>query len=152
MKPQLLVITGNPVDGLYYHGPFEDADHASNFCDAELDNTDYWVVQMKLPAPFQYQLLEDVDGTYWLKRDLTRGHYFTSLEAALEDAWRHYKRSQTYMGALPREAREDVAKKLKYLGEFASKLYDAWQHADMSNRAAIELAFDHLFQKADREY
>jgi hypothetical protein len=152
MKKQLLVITGNPVEGLFYHGPFEDSDHVSSFIDSECEGTDYWVTEMKMPPPWGYQILENPEGSYWQTRQLGKSLYFKSIDEALANAWQHYERESTHMGSMSREQREHTAQKLINLGEFAARLYGTWQHADSSNRAAIEKAFDHLFQKADREY
>ena len=46
---KLLVITGNPVKGLSYIGPFDDHDQVDNWLKQFVDDTDYWIVEMILP-------------------------------------------------------------------------------------------------------
>lgn len=44
-----ILITGNPVDGLRYTGPFETHDEAADY--GQGDDTDWWVAKLIVPAP-----------------------------------------------------------------------------------------------------
>jgi len=42
MDPSI-VITGNPVDGLFFYGPFKTAEDANEWADAEQSDKEWWV-------------------------------------------------------------------------------------------------------------
>jgi len=46
-----IIISGNPVDGFFYYGPFEDAEQALEYADAEysIRNSEYWVTELTPP-------------------------------------------------------------------------------------------------------
>ena len=43
-----IAITGNPVDGFLFHGPFTNSDFAVNWAEQELSNSkpDWWVSEV----------------------------------------------------------------------------------------------------------
>lgn len=41
-----LVITGNPIDGFSYHGPFRNSEEANDWADDELRGEEWWVAHM----------------------------------------------------------------------------------------------------------
>lgn len=45
-----LVITGNPVDGFEYIGPFDDTETAVEWCQDMFDDEDWWVTELTSPA------------------------------------------------------------------------------------------------------
>lgn len=47
---QYVVIVGDPVLGLKFFGPFEDADEAMTWADQEHDDQSWWVADMEMPA------------------------------------------------------------------------------------------------------
>lgn len=46
-----LLITGNPVDGFTYYGPFSDHDEASSLAD-RCDHSDWWICELVRPDSF----------------------------------------------------------------------------------------------------
>jgi len=42
-----IVITGNPVDGLFFYGPFPNSDEASHWAGVEHDGQDWWITELK---------------------------------------------------------------------------------------------------------
>jgi hypothetical protein len=41
-----IVITGNPVDGLFFYGPFATADEASDWAETNHDGQDWWIAPL----------------------------------------------------------------------------------------------------------
>lgn len=44
---------GNPVDGFFYVGPFEDRDVAVEYGESEWDQRDWWIVEIQPPADLE---------------------------------------------------------------------------------------------------
>ena len=42
-----IVITGNPVDGLVFHGPFADHEAATRFAEQNFRTVDWWVAPIE---------------------------------------------------------------------------------------------------------
>jgi hypothetical protein len=54
-----IIITGNPVDGFKYHGPFDTPDSAIDYEEHVLDEgVDWWIAPLVTPEP------SDSDGTF----------------------------------------------------------------------------------------
>lgn len=47
---QFIVITGNPPMGLFFYGPFNTADKAHEWAEANHDGQDWWVSRMNEPT------------------------------------------------------------------------------------------------------
>ena len=45
-----LVITGNPVDGFFYYGPFDSAEEAIEWASVQHDTQDWWIAPLNEPA------------------------------------------------------------------------------------------------------
>ena len=47
-----IVITGNPVDGLEFYGPFEEGEEANEWADEHLtpDDKDWWITSLIPPG------------------------------------------------------------------------------------------------------
>jgi hypothetical protein len=44
-----IVIFGNPVDGMHFVGPFEDAESASEYADGQRGSFDWWIAPIEPP-------------------------------------------------------------------------------------------------------
>lgn len=44
-----ILITGNPVDGLEFFGPFDEAEEATEFAEINAE-ADWWVAEVRSPA------------------------------------------------------------------------------------------------------
>lgn len=45
-----IVISGNPVDGMSFHGPFDDGNYANDWARAEMGNAeDWWITRLSKP-------------------------------------------------------------------------------------------------------
>ena len=44
-----MVITGNPVDGLFYNGPFADSELAFEWANSEHNGEDWWIAVLHSP-------------------------------------------------------------------------------------------------------
>jgi hypothetical protein len=142
-----MVITGNPVDGFFYYGPFEDHDHALGYAEVEHDGQDYWITPLQHVPPPGYSLLENQHGVYWETYGLEgRSPYLKSVEEAATSAWAHYEERKLFTSTLTEQEKHDIVKKMRCGGSFVSTLAEAYSRADSGNAAAIEKAFDHLFK------
>lgn len=45
----LVIVYGNPFDGLAIVGPFEDTEEANHYGEMELRNFEYWVIAVETP-------------------------------------------------------------------------------------------------------
>jgi len=45
-----IVITGNPVDGLFFYGPFLDANDAGDWAEREHDGQEWWTAHLSAPG------------------------------------------------------------------------------------------------------
>lgn len=45
-----IVITGNPVDGFFFYGPFDSAEAAISWAEVEHQGQSWWVAPMGLPV------------------------------------------------------------------------------------------------------
>lgn len=50
MSKRAIAVTGNPVDGLFFTGPFPTDAAAAAYCDAEHNDQDWWTAPLQ-PAP-----------------------------------------------------------------------------------------------------
>lgn len=50
MAEKFLVITGNPVDGLFFYGPFDDRESAVDWAETEQSDMEYWVSDLHTPV------------------------------------------------------------------------------------------------------
>lgn len=41
-----IVITGNPVDGLFFYGPFATADEATEWAEVQQDGMEWWIAPL----------------------------------------------------------------------------------------------------------
>lgn len=55
-KTQYLIVTGNPVDGFFYYGPFADEDTTIEWANREQDGCDWWPTKLHAPEDSSYEL------------------------------------------------------------------------------------------------
>lgn len=48
-----LVITGNPVDGFFYYGPFDNAGAAIEWAERNQDGQDWWIAPLANPQQYE---------------------------------------------------------------------------------------------------
>ena len=48
MRRQFIIITGNPVSGFQYYGPFEDTTIAERFGELQADEKEFWVAPLNV--------------------------------------------------------------------------------------------------------
>ena len=41
-----VLLTGNPVDGLIFYGPFESAEHAADWAEGNCKNEEWWTADL----------------------------------------------------------------------------------------------------------
>jgi hypothetical protein len=49
MPKKYILITGDPVDGFFYYGPFDTNDDAVAYADDEQHGMDWWVAELQPP-------------------------------------------------------------------------------------------------------
>ena len=49
MPDAYVVITGNPVDGLFFYGPFDSYDEATAYAERNHDGDDWWATKLQQP-------------------------------------------------------------------------------------------------------
>ncbi len=54
----VIVITGNPVEGLFFYGPFEDARLADLFIQSQCDGDNAWIAPVVSELEYEAQQLE----------------------------------------------------------------------------------------------
>ena len=47
---QYAICYGNPVDGFFFVGPFDDRDDSVSYAEREHDSRDWWIVEILPPA------------------------------------------------------------------------------------------------------
>lgn len=45
-----LIVSGNPIDGLVHHGPFETSRDAIAWADATIDDDEWWIARLSSPS------------------------------------------------------------------------------------------------------
>lgn len=45
----IIIITGNPIDGLFFYGPFPSRPAAIQWAEAEQDGQDWWLGSLERP-------------------------------------------------------------------------------------------------------
>lgn len=48
-----LVVTGNPVDGLFFYGPFDDSDQATSWAERNHPDDDWWLAPLVNPEAYE---------------------------------------------------------------------------------------------------
>ncbi|MCE5292964.1 MAG: hypothetical protein LLG14_27525 [Nocardiaceae bacterium] len=46
---QYLVVTGNPIDGLFFYGPFPVREDADKWAERNHEGQDYWIAELTTP-------------------------------------------------------------------------------------------------------
>lgn len=97
-----IVITGNPVDGLFFNGPFGEHDGAVEWAEREQAGEDWWVAQLVpyIPCNYTIEMSEHRGGFRWRMDEEDEGEgrrhgaFFATeeeaiIDAQLDDADRH---------------------------------------------------------------
>ena len=71
-----IVITGNPVDGLFFYGPFKTAEDANEWADAEQSDQEWWVAPLDEPTASTVFESEDVKSKFELLPTSVKSRYY----------------------------------------------------------------------------
>jgi len=47
MVEQHIIVTGNPLDGLEFYGPFDTSDEAGEWAEKKIPNNEWWIATLE---------------------------------------------------------------------------------------------------------